>query len=116
MSSNLYLMNRDQSGAPTFGLPVTPVKKSVTLPTSTATSFTVPSYGKNWNVLFSRSSGGDIWVSFDGNNAEVPAGGTFADTNSELNPSDRRVASGTTVSVITSGSGVGVGVTMYVYD
>lgn len=109
-------MNRDLSGAPTFGLPVTTVKKSVTLVTSTATAFTVPTYGKNWNVLFSRSSGGDIWVSFDGNDAAGPAGGSFADTNSELNPSDRRVASGTTVSVITSGTDVKVGVTMYVYD
>lgn len=101
--STKFNMTRDINGYNGFGIQPTQDIQSTYLATSTAQSVTVPSNYPNWIAIFSYTPGSGIWVSFDGDTAEVP-GASFAATNSCLNPSARMVYAGQVISFITNDS------------
>jgi len=87
--------------------------QSVTLTSGSNASFTVPSNFPNWIINFSYGGAADIWAAY-GSSAAAPAGGTFASTNSELNPASRKVAAGTVINLLNNGSAsIDIGVNMY---
>jgi hypothetical protein len=103
---------RDVQGYNAYAPPFATDLKSATLANGSAKSFTVPSNYKIWNVNFSYQSGVDIWVSINGT-AAVPAGSSFASTNSILNPASRTVTAGTVISCITANTTADIGIEMY---
>ena len=117
-----FLITRDVGGYNGFGLNFSNTKYSVTLLASTATSLTIPGTGslgggktqtKNWFLaIFNYTPAAEVWVS-DGNTAAVPAGNTFAASNSEMNPAARLVIEGDVLSFITAASNVDVSVILY---
>lgn len=111
--STILNFGRDVQGYNAYAPSPAINKISVTLPNLTPASFIVPSNFENWIVVFSNQSGSNLWVDFTGATAAVPAGSSFADTTSELNPSARTVQAGTHISVITNNSTVDVGVMLY---
>ncbi len=111
--STILSFSTDVQGQNAYA-PYTSIDKySATLATDTATSITVPSNHNVWIAVFSYQPGASVWVNMTGATAAVPAGGTLAYTTSELNPGVRTVNKGTQISMITSGDGVDVGVSLY---
>lgn len=108
------ILGRDITGAVNYSLSPSENKKSATLEINNEETFTVPSTAPFWDVFFSIQPGSSIWVAY-GATAEVPAGATFADTTSELNPTIRRLAAGTVVSCITGDVTAHIGISMYAY-
>jgi len=66
---------------------------SATLVNGAAATITLPQDYKSWIVAFSYQPGTNNFVDFTGATAQVPAGGTFAATTSELNPGARLLKS-----------------------
>lgn len=88
-------------------------KFSATLGAGVASSITVPSNYPVWVVAFTPQPGTDIWVDFTGATAIVPVGATFAATTSSLNPGQRMVNAGTSISVITDNTTADVGIELW---
>lgn len=61
---------------------------SVTVASSGNATITLPTSSPRWIVSFSYQQGSNVWVAY-GANAAVPAGATFASTESELLPGSR---------------------------
>ena len=112
MITNFYMI-RDINGYNGFGLPFSNSNYSATI-TGAATTLTVPTNTKHTQLLavFTFEPGASVWVS-NNNTATIPAGATFAATNSDLNPSARVVNEGDVLSFITSNTSTLVGVTFY---
>lgn len=87
-------------------------KYSATLTNGSATNFVVPSNYEVWIVAFSISPGANVWVDFT-TTAAIPAGATFATTTASLNPGQRTVIAGTTISAITDNTTADVGVELW---
>ena len=66
-----------------FGLRFSNLLYNVTLTVSTDTTLVVPSTAQRFKVLIKIMEGARVWVALN-NPAAVPAGATFASTNSEL--------------------------------
>lgn len=79
---------------------------SITLPTETGIS--------NYEVFFSYSESSNVWVDYSGSPATVPNNAAFATSNSEFNPDQRILPSGTTFSIIT-GDSAGAFVSVAIY-
>lgn len=117
-----FSMYTDVRGVNGFGLKFTDTAYSATLAISTATALTVPTFGslgggktqtKNmWIAIFSFTPGASVWVA-NNDTAAVPAGASFAATNSELNPAARIVEAGDVLSFICASAGVSVSVCFY---
>ena len=88
-------------------------KWSATLSAGVATSITVPSNFPVYIAAFSYEPGTDVWVDFSGATAAVPAGGTLATTTSSLNPGQRTVLAGSSISVITDSTTADVGIELW---
>ncbi len=88
-------------------------KFNATLTVGAASSFTVPSSYPVWVVAFSPQPGANVWVDFTGATAAVPVGATFAATTSTLNPGQRTVLAGTSISAITDNTTADCGVEMW---
>ena len=112
MSINLNF-GRDQSGSCTYAPDFPTNIFSATLTNGSAQSITVPKNAAVWYVSFSIQPGCNVWVCRNGT-AAVPAGASFAATTSELNPGQRRVYSGDTLSLITDNATADVEVSFYV--
>ena len=96
-----------------FGLPFSNVKYSATLASSTDTSLTVPGSAQRWKALIKYETTEDVWVALN-ETAEVPAGGSFATTTSELLPACREVKAGDVLHFFATGTPV-VSVVFYSY-
>jgi hypothetical protein len=105
----------DAAGRNTFALPFAPIKKSVTLDADTPATITVPATSKNWLAILCIEPGTKVWIA-NNEEAEVPAGNTFADTTSELNVPAKQVKAGDELSFITSDTTADVGVLLYAID
>ena len=86
---------------------------SATLASGVNASVTIPSSAPKWIIAVSYQPGTTVYMSVNGT-AEEPAGGTFAITTSELNPSPRTVYAGDVVDFITPNTTADVGVALYV--
>jgi hypothetical protein len=111
--STLLNFGRDVQGYNAYApAPATDLFK-VTLAAAGNSSFTVPSNFANWMVVFSYAGASDVWVAY-GATASPPASGTFASSNSELNPASRTVKGDTQINVYNNGSGnIDIGVSCY---
>jgi hypothetical protein len=109
-----FLVTRDDSGAVAYGLYPKDVaeRKQMLLDTNVAQTWTVPEAFDSYEVVFGYQPGATVWVSYDGDPAEIPSG-AITDTNSEMLPATRRVRGGTEVSLITSDSSAQVGIIAY---
>lgn len=102
---------RDVNGNITYGLPFSDYKVSALLATSVEQNMVVEDTTSKWLAIFAYTGGEDVWVALNAT-AEVPAG-AFAATTSEKNPIARYVKAGDTISMITNGDAVEVGITFY---
>lgn len=102
---------RDINGFNAYAPSFSNVNFSATLAATTQQSLTVPSSSKSWVAVFSWSAGTDPWVAVN-TNATSPVGSTFANTNSQLNPSSRTVNAGDIINIISKAGG-DVGVSLY---
>ena len=100
MSTELQF-GRDCQGYNAYAPQDSTNKWSATLTAGSATSITVPSNFKSWIVAFSYQPGTNVWVDFSGATAAVPVGATLASTTATLNPGQRTVPAGSSISVIT---------------
>jgi hypothetical protein len=99
--STMLAYARDVQGYNAYAPPPSTDIYSATLTTGVATSITVPKNYAVWVAAFSFEPGADVWVDFTGATAAIPAGGTLASTTATLNPGQRQVAGGSTISMIT---------------
>lgn len=118
---------RDVQGYNSFApQPSTNAYSATLTATGGTASITLPTNVANWIVAFSFQPGSDVWVAYStsgASSAAPPAGGSFATTNSELNPGARLLpstvttSSGTNATVIyfynNASSTCDVGVTLY---
>lgn len=100
MTTNQLHFGRDEQGYNAYAPLDASIKYSATLADGTASSITVPKTFPVWIAAFGLEPGANVWVSFSGT-AAIPVGGTFASTASSLNPGQRMVNGGTTISAIT---------------
>lgn len=112
MSTQLNF-GRDINGFNAYAPQPSTTMYSVTLTASTVTSVTVPESHEYWIVAFSIEQTTNVWVDFTGATAIVPVGDTLAPTTSERNPAVRLLLKGTNISMITAGTAIDVGITMY---
>lgn len=105
-------LNRDAQGIPIYGPDFATTHFSATLVNSSEQTFTVPGDSLEWVVSFSYQPGSVIWVAKN-TTAAIPAGSSFASTNSELNPGARRVKSGDVIHCITPNATADVGISLY---
>lgn len=110
--STILSFSRDVQGYNAYAPDFATDHFSVTLTTGTGATFTVPNNYNYYIISFSYQPGTNVWVC-NGNTASVPAGGSFAATNSELNPGARRVKGGAVISCITDNATAEVGVSIY---
>lgn len=111
--STLLNFQNDIKGANAYAPAFATNHFSATLTTGSEQTFTVPTGNFNNYVLsFSYQPGTNVWVAVN-TTAAVPAGGTFAATNSELNPSARRVQAADIIHCITDNATAEVGVSIY---
>lgn len=88
-------------------------KTSATLTNGNAVSFTVPYTESLWLVSFRFQPGTTVWIDATGVTAAEPAGASFANTTSEMNPASLTVAGGTVISCITAFASADVSVVMW---
>lgn len=93
-------MTRDINGYNGFGIGPTANIQGCSLAANTAQTFTAPSSTGWWIAIFSPTPGAQIFVDFTGATATLPSG-TVGAVTVALNPSARRIAGGSTFSVIT---------------
>ena len=98
--STKFNMTADINGYNGYGIMPTYDMQSGLLAVGVAQSVTVPDNYPYWIAIFSYTPGASVWVSFT-TTALAPTGAASA-TSSCLNPSARRVAAGTTISLITA--------------
>ena len=105
---------KDQQGFNAFAPYTAGDKWSVTLAPTDNTSIVVPSNYDNWIAFISVQPGGTAWFDFTGQTATVPSGGTLAASTAELNPGQRRVSAGDTISCVSNSStDIDIGISLY---
>lgn len=113
MSVKPLNFGRDVQGFNAYAPQDASIKYSATITNGNATSITVPtSYGV-WIAAFSTQPGGNLWVDVTGATAAIPAGATLAASTSMLNPGQRTVFSGNTISIITDDTSIDVGIELW---
>lgn len=108
--TNLLSFGRDVQGYNAYAPQDAPFKKSATLSAGVASSFTIPSSYPVWIVAFSPQPGANVWTDLSGATAIIPVAGTFGTTTSSLNPGQRTVLAGTSISCITDNTTADIGI------
>lgn len=108
--STLLNFGRDVQGYNAYAPQDATNKWSATLGAGVASSITIPKNYPVWIVAFSPQPGTDVWVDFTGATAAIPVGATLATTTSSLNPGQRTVLAGTSISVITDNTTADIGI------
>src|SRR3954466_9416607 len=111
MAAILFDMHDDVQGNNAFAPKFTDINKATTLEADTEQHFTIPSDFAQWIVIFSYSSGANVFVAC--NEEAVTAGSSFEDTASQLMPATRCVKAGDVLSFITGDTMAIVGVSLY---
>ncbi len=106
-------MVRDITGAVTFGLAFCdqPHKYCGKVSVNLTQELTVPDDASQFLAVFSFEPGASVYVA--NNTLATIAGGTFATTNSDLNPNSRLVKAGDVLSFTTSDTTAQVWVAFY---
>lgn len=94
------VFGRDAQGYNAYAPQFADDKWQVTLQGGTAQSITIPSNFQNWIVAFNYQGGTNVWVARN-TTATLPTN-TVAKSASELNPGQRAVQAGDTISFITN--------------
>ena len=113
MTSQVLNFGRDTQGYNAYAPKDSGNKFSATLGAGSASSITVPKNYPIWIVAFSYQPGTDVWVDFTGTTAAIPVGATFAATTSSLNPGQRTVLAGASISLITDSTTADVGIELW---
>jgi hypothetical protein len=104
---------KDVQGFNTFAAAFSDIKYSAKIASSGNATITIPSTGENWVISFSFQPGSNIWIAVN-TTAAIPAGATFAITQSELLPGARSVKSGDTINILNNGTtDADIGVVLY---
>jgi len=115
MSTNL-LFSRDLSGLNTYSPQFSTNKYSATLATGTHSTITVPSTHAVWIMYVRLQPSGWVWCARNAT-AAIPAGGTFAASNSDLISGaveyKRTVYAGDVIDFITNNATCVIGVSFY---
>jgi hypothetical protein len=111
--STILNFGRDVQGYNAYAPMDSKDKFRAVLVAGTATSITVPSNYPVWIVAFSPQPGADVWVDFSGATATIPSGGTLTSTTTSLNPGQRTVLAGSTISVIASNTNAEIGIELW---
>lgn len=100
VGTKLFNMTKDVAGYNGFGLEPADFQYSGILATGVVDNNTVlPNDTDNYMVVFTFSAGSNVFVKYS-SGAVVPVGVMAANLN-ELNPAGRKLAGGTTISLIT---------------
>ncbi len=110
MTQTLHF-GRDDQGYNAYAPMDASMKYRVTLAANTAQSVTLPSEKGRYIVAFSVQGGARVWVDFSAT-ATLPTG-TMAPTTSSLNPAQRMLMGGTTISLITADTNADVGIEVF---
>lgn len=105
---------RDVQGFNAFAPDFSTTHFSISAINGAEETFTVPGDTDVWTLSFSYQPGTVNWVARNAT-AAVPAGATFAATDSELNPGARKVYAGDVIHVITATATSEIGVSLYAY-
>lgn len=114
MDYSKFRMTRDINGYNSFGLTFTGGWQAK-LPAATAKSITIPDKANLYLAVFSFEPGDSVWVAKN-TTATVPPSADFTETTSAQNPTAREVRKGETLSFITNGTDVEVGVELYALE
>lgn len=106
------VFGRDLQGYNAYAPKDSTNKYSATITNGVATSIAVPSNYDVWIVAFSISPGTNVWVDFT-TTAVAPVGGTLLSTTASLNPGQRTLLAGTTISIVTDNTASDVGIEMW---
>ena len=117
-----YNINAFVHGVNGFGLQFSDTVYSATLPASTDKTLTVPgasalgtvnaSVTPKYIAIFSYQDGRKVYVALN-QTAEIPGGGDFAATTSELNPNAKLVKAGDVIHMYTPTADTDVSVAFY---
>lgn len=107
-----FSMVTDNNGRNGFVLPSSTNQYSANLTANTNTTLTAPSDSAQWVAIFAIEPGAKVWYAKN-TTATVPAGASFAATDSELNPTARLIKGGDVINLLADGSSASVGVTLY---
>lgn len=110
-----FIMARDINGTNGFGLMPSYWSYTTTLVANVEQTITVPSSNdpmyQRMLIIFGIAPGSTIWVAYN-NTATVPSG-SFAQSNSEMNPTARWVKAEDVIHLITNDASDEVGVIFY---
>ena len=102
---------RDVAGNNLFGLPFSKFLFNSTLSIGAEQTLDIPGDTAKWLAIFSYQPGSSVWVA--NNETAASAGGSFASTDSELNPVAREVKAGDQLHFITPDTSVLIGVSLH---
>jgi hypothetical protein len=111
-ASTELVFGRDLQGYNAYAPKDSTNKYSATLTNGNVTSITVPSNYEVWIAAFSIEPGSNVWVDFT-TTAAAPAGNTLAATTVTLNPGQRTVLAGSTISAITLNTSANLGIELW---
>lgn len=110
----VFTINRDVTGAVSYGLPFCDNNQYIVLTASTESTLTVPA-NTNFNkfeAVFAITPGGSVWIA-DGSVTLTLPTTSFTATSAQLNPSVRIVNKGDTLRFISGDTATAVGVSFY---